>query len=378
MKKHLLVLAAVIMVSALILGGCSSSPATTTAAPAPTTTAPEPVTSTQATTPISSTGKAITIRLAPTTTGPPPGLGITLIATEMAKILEERTQGQVKFEIYWSETLAKGTELVNAVQTNIANMAYLRTFAEPGKLPLATVGELPGVGSDTWALNRAYADLIVQDPIKSEFAKYNIKGFSSFTILEQQIIANMPIRSLAELKGKKIAASGVAATIYQRLEAVPVAMSPTEQYEGLSRGTIDAISVPLDAIQNFKFYEAGKYFINIKTVPRVHPIVFNQNFWDSLPQDVQQSMTDAVPDLITSAEESNATTAGVAWEEMKDAGVEVIEWSAEDVAQVNKVLNEFADSWASDTDAKGLPGSKVLADYRVLYEKYAPLSPYKK
>ncbi|MDD5701858.1 MAG: hypothetical protein PHU23_07385, partial [Dehalococcoidales bacterium] len=164
MKKHLLVLAAVIMVSALILGGCSSSPATTTAAPAPTTTAPEPVTSTQATTPISSTGKAITIRLAPTTTGPPPGLGITLIATEMAKILEERTQGQVKFEIYWSETLAKGTELVNAVQTNIANMAYLRTFAEPGKLPLATVGELPGVGSDTWALNRAYADLIVQDP----------------------------------------------------------------------------------------------------------------------------------------------------------------------------------------------------------------------
>jgi TRAP-type C4-dicarboxylate transport system substrate-binding protein len=187
----------------------------------------------------------------------------------------------------------------------------------------------------------------------------------------------MPIRSLAELKGKKIAASGVAATIYQRLEAVPVAMSPTEQYEGLSRGTIDAISVPLDAIQNFKFYEAGKYFINIKTVPRVHPIVFNQNFWDSLPQDVQQAMTDAVPDLITSAEASNVTTAGVAWKEMEDAGVEIIEWSAEDVAQINKVMNEYADSWAKDMDAKGLPGSKVLADYRALYEKYAPLSPNK-
>jgi TRAP-type C4-dicarboxylate transport system substrate-binding protein len=199
--------------------------------------------------------------------------------------------------------------------------------------------------------------------------------------MNQQLIANKPIRSMADLQGKKVAASGVAATIYKLLGAVPLAMSPTEQYEGLSRGTIDAISAPQDAIQAFKFYEVGKYFSTINTVPRIHPVVFNQGFWDSLSPDIQKVLIDAVPDLLKSAYESlYVTTADVAWKAITDPAqkVEIINWSAADTAQVNKVMSDYANTWATDTDAKGLPGTKVLNDYRALAEKYAPLSPYKK
>jgi TRAP-type C4-dicarboxylate transport system substrate-binding protein len=382
MKKVALLFVIILVLTTIILGSCSSTPSTTTSTMTTTATTTSSVTSTTtATTTTTSIIKPVIIRLAPVTAGPPPSLGLTVTASEMARILEEKTGGRVKFEIYWSETLAKGTELVNAVQTNIANMAMLRTFAEPGKIPLSTVGELPGIWPDQWVGTRAYTDLMQQDPLKSELAKYSIKGYAACTILDQQLIANKAIRSLADLQGKKVAAAGVAGTIYKLLGAVPLAMSPTEQYEGLSRGTIDAISAPQDAIQAFKFYEAGKYFATIKTVPRVHPIVFNQGFWDSLTPDIQKMLNDAVPDILKSSYEAiNVTTAGVAWKNITDPAqkVEVIEWSAADTAAVNKILSAYADTWAKDTDAKGLPGTQVLNDYRTLSAKYAPLSPYKK
>jgi TRAP-type C4-dicarboxylate transport system substrate-binding protein len=305
-------------------------------------------------------------------------MGITLIATEMARILEERTDGRIKFEIYWSESLAKGTEMVNAVQTNIANMAYLRTFAEPGKMPLSTVGELPGLYTNDWVGNSAYTDLIHQEPILSEMKKYNMKPLYTFGILQQQLMCNKPIRSLDEAKGVKIAASGVAAKVWDQMGATVLSMSPVEQYEALSRGTIDAISVPKDAIKTFKFYEAGKYFVDIYTVPRLHPVVFNQGFWDSLPPDIQKIITDSIPDLVTSAYDAqNIQTAGVAWQEIQASGAEIIKWSDADVARVNAVLNEYSNTWASDMDAKGLPGTQLLNDYKAAVAKYEPLNPFK-
>jgi TRAP-type transport system periplasmic protein len=307
-------------------------------------------------------------------------MGLTLTATEFARILETRSNNKVKFEIYFSETLAKGTELVSAVQNNIANMAFLRSFAEPGKIPLATISELPGISSDMWALLSAYTDLMNQDPLAAELAKYNMKPISSVMIMEQQLIARVPIRSMADLQGKKVASSGIAADVLKGLGAVAVNVAPPEQYEALLRGTVDAICAPQDAIQAFKFYEAGKYFIaNVAISPRVHPVVMNTDAWKSLPPDVQKAFTDAVPDLLKSAYETiTIQTGGAAMKAMLDNKVEMINFNDADLAKVQKARADYADKWAADTNAKGLQGTKILADYRALAAKYEPLSPYKK
>jgi TRAP-type transport system periplasmic protein len=380
LKKIVISLAIILVLMATILGSCTSTPVTSTAVVTSVTTATSAVTTT-ATSTATATLAPVIIRLAPVTAGPPPALGLSLVARDTAAAIEKATGGKVKFEIYYSETLAKGTELVSAVQNNIANMAFLRTFSEPGKLPLSVACELPGVWTDAWAGLSAFNDLMKQDPIKSELAKYNMIGYSSVMILNQQLIANKSIASLADLQGKKISAKGVAATVYQQLGAVPVAMSPTEEYEGLGRGTVDGISAPLDAIQSFKFYEAGKFYITIQTVPRLHPVVFNKDFWNSLAPDVQKAITDALPAVTKIAYEDLVNvTAGEAMKALNDPAqkVQTLNWNATDTAKVNAVMAAYADQWAKDNDAKGLPASQVLKDYRALAEKYAPLSPYKK
>jgi TRAP-type transport system periplasmic protein len=399
MKKFALVMVALLLMAALILGSCSSpspsptpsakppAPATsaapapaTSAAPAPATSAaPAPATS-AAPKPSTAAGAPIIIRLAPTTSPPPPAMGLTLTATEFARILESKSNNKVKFEIYFSETLAKGTELVSAVQNNIANAAFLRSFAEPGKIPLATISELPGISSDMWALLSAYTDLMNQEPLLGELSKYNMKPISSVMIMEQQLICRVPIRSMADLQGKKVAGSGIAADVLKGLGATVVNVAPPEQYEALLRGTVDAICAPQDAIQAFKFYEAGKYFIsNVAISPRVHPVVLNTDTWKSLPPDVQKAFIDAVPELTKSAYETiTIQTGGAAMKAMLDNKVEMVNFSDADLAKVQAARAAYADKWAADTEAKGLPGKKILADYRTLAAKYEPLSPYKK
>jgi TRAP-type C4-dicarboxylate transport system substrate-binding protein len=312
-----------------------------------------------------------------TTAGPPPSMGLTLTQSEIAKLFEERTDGRVVIDIYWSETLASGKETVNALQTGIADIAYLRTFAEPGKVPLCTASELPGISNDNWSLLWAYWDLMNQPEISAELAKYNLKPICTLLIAEQQLISKEPIRSLADLAGKKVAASGVSAEIISGLGGVPLAMSPSEQYEGLLRGTIDAICAPVDAIQAFKFYEGGKYFTQIQIAPRMHPFVINNDSWNKISAKDQQIITDLLPELHEIAYDTILVdTAGEAIKAMQDAGVEFISFSAADEAEVQKVRAAYADKWAADMEAQGLPGNKVLNDYRTFAAEYEKTSPY--
>lgn len=322
----------------------------------------------------------VVVKVAPSTLPPPPAFGQTLVIDSQLKLIGTVTKGQVKPEIYWSQTLAKATDLTTAVQTGLADMALIRPYGEPGKLPLSSIGEMPGISTDLWALLWAYWDLVNQDPIKSsEMAKFKMRPIWTIFTQEVIIISKGPIRTLADIKGKKTSAGGIAAEILKSLGAVPLAMSPTEQYEGLLRGTIDAIAAPPDAMQVFKFYDAGKYITNLPLGPRLQPFVINQDTWNKLSADTQKGITDALPDLINlSYKKIFEDTNGPVFKEMKAAGVQIIDLPAGDLAEVEKIRAAYADKWAADQEAKGLAGKKVLADYRSLAEKYEKKSPYKK
>jgi len=304
-------------------------------------------------------------------------MGLTLTQTEFADLIKDRTGGRVQLEIYWSETLAKGTETVNALATGIADFAYLRSFAEPGKIPLCTASELPGISNDNWSLLWAYWDLMHQPEISAELAKYNLKPVSSMLINQQKLISRTPIRTIADLAGKKVAASGVNADIIKGIGGVPLAMSPAEQYEGITRGTIDAIVAPVDAILSFKFFDGAKYFTDVVICPRMHPVVITQDAWNKITAADQKIITDSLQAFMDIAYNSiMVETAGPAIKAMQDAGVEFITLSAADEAVVQKVRAAYADKWAADMEGKGLPGNKVLSDYKAFAAKYEKSSPY--
>jgi hypothetical protein len=61
---------------------------------------------------------------------------------------------------------------------------------------------------------------------------------------------------------------------------------------------------------------------------------------------------------------------------IQDNKLTIVKASQADLDAIKKVQAGQADKWAADTDKKGLAGSKILADYRALVDKYAKKSTF--
>jgi TRAP-type transport system periplasmic protein len=370
----------------------TSKPAVTTTAAPPTTSAPAPTTSNPPVSTPAPTTSAAVISLsmapincpAPAPAGSvPPASGTTRTLSELTKYISAKTSGRVKIDAYWAQTLSPVNQIVNSTSTGVADIGALAPAQEPGKVPLSLVGQLPGFGTDFWAQSMAYWDLMNQEPLLSEYAKYNLLPLGLDFISDYNLIATKPIRTLADLKGKRMSCSGFVAETVTALGAVPIAMTPQEQYEGLQKGTIDANSGSYSPIGDFKFYEVAKYITLFPFGGRLQPILINKNSWNKLPPDIQTIFKNMIPDLIQINIDSfwvkDWPTFPLSTQLVKDSGLQIIQPSAEDVATIQKIQAGQATAWAATTDKAGMPGTKVLTDYRALVDKYAKVStfPYK-
>jgi TRAP-type transport system periplasmic protein len=358
-----------VLIAMSFLVGCGGPASTTTSKQISQTTT---TTTTQAT---SSAVKSIELSVAPGGSNAPPSMGMTLQCASIADLVKERTKGQITLKNYWGQALVKQGDIVTGLQTDICDIGMISAHVETGKVPLALVGQQPGVGTDMWARSMAFNDICAQEPEKSELSKYNIRAFTVVMTTEQYIISRVPIRSLADVKGKKMATSGTQGQILSALGGVGVAMNPGEQVDGLSKGTIDAIICPTSAINDFKFYESGKYFIRIPFGYRTYPMGINMDVWNKISPDLQKILIDAQPDMIKRAYEDYLKGDNIAIKAMQDNKIEFIDISAADLATVASVHTKIADDWAA---TQGETGKKILADYRALESKYEQASPYKK
>lgn len=355
MKKWFIVLSLLLVVS-LIIGIVSCNKSTST----PSSTQP------------------VTLSMAPINVPPPPAKGLTDFFTKWGNLVETKTNGRVIINIYFGQTLAPVNQIVNAASTGVADIGAVAAAQEPGKLPLDMVAQLPGFGTDYWAQSMAFWDLMNQDPLKSQYASFNLLPLSLDFIADYYLISKTPINSVADLKGKKFQATGFVADTLAGLGAVPIAMSPPEQYEGLQKGTIDGDSAPYSAINDFKFYEVAKYIVQYPFGGRLQAVLVNKNSWNKIsPQDqkiILSLLSDSIQNNVDAFFAKDQPLYPITPQMIQDNGLHIIKASAADIEAIKKVQAGQGDKWAADTDKKGLAGSKILADYRALVDKYAKKS----
>jgi TRAP-type C4-dicarboxylate transport system substrate-binding protein len=296
----------------------------------------------------------------------------------MTQLIEEKTEGRVKFDIYWSQTLVPMNQGVDAVNTGIADVACLMPQMEAGKIPLDMAAQLPGFGTDYWAQCMAHWDLMNSGPMLAQYKKYNMRPLANFFVSDYHLISRIPIDTLAELNGRKISGSGFVAQTLTALGAVPIVMSPMEQYEGLQKGTIDGNTAPYGAIHDFKWYEVAKYLELFPFGGRVQPVVINIDSWNKISPADQAMINSLIPDFIQFNIEAFFIEDQPYYpltDEIME-GVTVTKPSAEDIATLTNVQADMADKWAAEQDKEGLPGTQILNDYRALIDKYAAISTF--
>jgi TRAP-type C4-dicarboxylate transport system substrate-binding protein len=108
----------------------------------------------------------------------------------------------------------------------------------------------------------------------------------------QTITSNRPIESVSDLAGLKVRVMGSALLVedYLAYGAAPTPMNYGDIYGGLQTNLIDGQVNPIFAIRSMNFYEVQDYLTDIYAEPFTGIPTVNMQFFDSLPEELQQEM----------------------------------------------------------------------------------------
>jgi TRAP-type C4-dicarboxylate transport system substrate-binding protein len=285
------------------------------------------------------------------------------------KEVEARTNGKVQVNTFPGGTLLKAKAIMDGVIAGTADIGNLCMAYQPGRFTVTNATSLPlgipnaKVGSlALWDLWEKYQP--------EEFA--GVKVLAMFTTAPTNIMSKVPVRTLDDLQGLDLRASGGAAQILKSWGANPVGMPMPATVEALQKGVVKGLYSSLEVMKDFKFAESCKFVTMTDTVIYPFAVVMNMDKWNALPDDVKKvfdalrvEQTEWTGDYM----DGHVTTA-MGWS-VKEQGVEVIKLAAEEKAKWDAALQPMTNKWIADAKAKGLPAEQIVSDIKALIQKHS-------
>jgi TRAP-type C4-dicarboxylate transport system substrate-binding protein len=291
--------------------------------------------------------------------------------------IEKATQGKVKFQTYPGETLLKMADVYEGVVNGVADIGSSAFTMIFGRHPLMEVFELAGLQFN----NAEHANVVTwQGYKKIEALKpKDVKILYLFDTGPGSIMSSIPIRSLEDLKGQEIHATGTMADVIKRLGGSPISIARPEVYLAVKRGVIKGSTGPVEILKGFKEAEVEKF---VTTVPGLYNKVFfmvmNLKKWNSLPKDIQKAfdeVNDAWPAKAGKIWDSHQQEA-IDWSKEKH-GLTVIQLSPKELERWMERIEPIQKEWVAAIAAKGLPAKETLETVQALIKEYAPKYPAK-
>lgn len=293
---------------------------------------------------------------------------------------EKRSGGRLKVEYYYSGSLVPAKETVTGLKSGVADVAFVNQGHEPGKLPLCTVASLPATSHDYYSGGMAIAELMKMPELKAELDQNNIMYLGPLGVVSYGVWTKRPVRSITDLKGKKILASGEHTLLLNALGAVPISIVSTESYSALEKGVLDGGLANAGYANDYRWQEICPYYYELLFGAKTMFVAMNKNSWNKLPADIQNMFIDLHDEACRKGHEIYQGNSDNKLKEFVSKGiVTVTKPSAAEVAFAEKTAHDLIwVKWVKKMEEKGLPGQKVLDNWLALYKKYDAQSPFKK
>ncbi|MDE2454917.1 MAG: TRAP transporter substrate-binding protein [Burkholderiales bacterium] len=243
-------------------------------------------------------------------------------AERFKQLVEERSKGRIKVEVYPNSQLYKDKEELEALQLGSVQMLApsLSKFGPLGVKEFE-VFDLPFIFKDAAAFNS-----LTNGKLGHElFAKLEPKGIKGLAYWDNGfslMSANRPLHRVADFKGLKmrIQSSKVLDAQMRALGAIPQVMAFSELYQALQSGVVDGTENVASNIWTQKLYEVQKDITVSYHNHLAYAVIVNKKFYDGLPADLRAVVDSSVKDATTYADAIAATENAQALEKVKASG----------------------------------------------------------
>jgi C4-dicarboxylate-binding protein DctP len=209
---------------------------------------------------------------------------------DFAAAVEKDSGGRIKAQLYPASQLGSIPRTIEGTQFGAIHMVVVPPEFMVGVDSRFEVMAAPGLVESQAHGQRVAADPDVLKLMLGLGADRGLHGVGLFMAEQSVLISRMPLRHLADFKGKKVRifASQFQIEAFNRLGMTPVAMTLGDVLPAIQQGTIDGAVTGIGPVANFHMVDAAK-FVTRTGQPAIFLIAAVSKKWfDSLPQDLQQ------------------------------------------------------------------------------------------
>ena len=245
----------------------------------------------------------------------PPTHKMSVLTDVFCQEIKKRTNGRVEITYYPGGTLLSPVKMFNGITTGITDMGVSHIDYTRGRFPVTEIFDLPLGFPSGWVASQMSNDFYNKFK-PAEWDAVQVLYLNTSGPLILQTIAK-PVKTLEELKGLKVRATGQMADVIKALGAVPIPLEMPDVYESLRRAVIDGVTVDLSTLKYWKFADVVKYVTADWRLGTGYTFYFvmNKAKWNSLPADIKKIFTEV-------ANETREKQAAL-WNEMDLEGKEV-------------------------------------------------------
>ncbi|WP_096200524.1 TRAP transporter substrate-binding protein [Bacillus sp. FJAT-45350] len=270
---------------------------------------------------------------------------------KFAEIIEEKSDGKMKVELYYGGTLGDERQVIESLQGGIQEAAISSTG------PLYAVSKEFGIFDLPFIFNSGEeADVVLDGPVGqgllNNLSQHNLIGLS-FAENGFRSVTNSKhaIQSVEDFKGLKIRTmqNEIHLEIYRALGANPTPMGFSEVFSALESKAIDGTDATTPMVDHEKLYEVQTNFSLTNYVYNPAIIILSKHFWDKLTEQERSIVQEAANEASLYQREVNRAMEEETIEYLtKDNLIEVNELSLEEREKMQELTQPIVDKYSKE------------------------------
>ncbi|WP_407701143.1 TRAP transporter substrate-binding protein [Vibrio nigripulchritudo] len=218
------------------------------------------------------------------------------LGTKFSELMEEKTGGKVKLDLFPNGQLGNEQDTVNNAAIGLLDFSVLAINNVTPFSPTVGLLTMPYL-----IQSAEEAKSLTQGPVGEELIKNTIRdanvrivgwAYSGFRVLTN---SKRPVKTLEDLKGLviRVPKNDIMISAYQAWGINPTPMAWSETFTGLQQGVVDGQDNPYITVHAMKFNEVQKYITNIRYIFSIEPLIVSESIFQEQPKEVQEAILTA-------------------------------------------------------------------------------------
>ena len=224
----------------------------------------------------------------------PPGYPTEQGDQEFARLVAEKTDGQIKIEVKNNGVLGAENDVVE--QAKVGVIEFVRVSTSPVLAVYKPIGVLnmPYLFRD-----QAHMWKVLDGAIGKHFlenmSSVGLVGLTYFDAGARNFYTRKEVKGPKDLKGLKIRVqpNSMVALVVDALGAIATPMNMGDIYSALQTGVIDGAENNIPSWFTWKHYEVAKYFLQDGHTRLPEVLMVSKKCWDTLTEDQKVALREA-------------------------------------------------------------------------------------